>query len=168
MADSLDPTLPMEFFVHNELSNYYGKHQRNLRYEARQVREAKEKVEFIETAVQAHFEREKRVRRGEEPRIGRVMTLKEVKLTAERRYAEMWVDKQHEYEERKAREFREKWGPSKWELKNKKRQKKKARLADQLRKIVLVPARNQVIPEGLRSKREGHGGRKAGGEGRYL
>lgn len=167
MAPSLDPTLPMEFFVSNELSNYYGSNKMALRHEERKRREALEKVEFVNTAVDNHFEREKRVRKGEEPRIGRVMSLAEVTLTAERRYAEMWVDRQHDYEERKKREKREKWGPSKSELKAKKKAWKKSVLADRLRGVLLVPAKNQVIPEGLESSVDREG-KRPGGEGRHL
>lgn len=168
MEDSLDPTLPMEFFVGRELSNYFGPAKMKLRYEARNRREAAEKVAFVADAVEAHQARERRIRRGEEPRVGRVMGRDEVVLTAERRYAEMWVDRQHAHDERKAFELREKWGPSKFEVKKLKKEDKKRGLASRLRQILLVPAKNQVIPEGLLDPDGKHPGGRPGGEGRKM
>ena len=148
-ADSLDPTLPMEYYAHRELANYYSTPAQDKRYAARRAFEKLEKEAFIDEAVKEHRHREDRVHRGLEPRVGRKMSLGEVKLTAERRYAEFWVDRKHDRQLAKAAKLREKHGPSKSELKSEKRAVKKAGLADRLRAVTLSPKKNQVIPLGL-------------------
>lgn len=136
--------MPMEIYVSKELANPYARLKLEKAKKARIAARAIELEGLIEEAVLAWRLREDRVRLGLEPRVGRRMKEEEVALTAKRRFAELQVEniriEQVKFEQR----MREKHGPSKTELKIERRAKAKAQVADALRKITLLPGRNQV------------------------
>lgn len=141
---STDAQLPIEFFVGKELANPYGSDRREKARRQRSIEHADRLAEFVSDLVGAHLVREQRVREGVEPRVGRKMTVDEVILTARRRWAEKMTEERQAAKVEYAERMRAKWGPTKTEIKSLKKQKKKERLLQELRRTTLVPGRNQV------------------------
>lgn len=160
-SSSVDPlALPMELFASKELANPFSKPKLRLQAIARQQERDAEEAALIEETVANWRERERRVRKGLEPRVGRRMTYDEVVLTTRRRFAEMvaerWRENKRLFEERdRTKQLAEHaaWGaPFRGKIKTEMKQKRKAEMKKRAeasyKTITLVPAKNQVIPEG--------------------
>jgi hypothetical protein len=137
---------PYELLARDELRNPFSKHGRKARVYHREQQVAARRQQWVVDAIAAHREREKRIRAGEEPRVGRKLKREDVILTAQRRFAEMIVEERGMLREERAAKLRERHGPSKAEKKREKRAIKKEKLTNKLRELKLPEGKNQYLP----------------------
>lgn len=138
--------VPIELALSRELANPYGWDRLLKARVERKRRDADALAAFVSDTVGAHLVRESRVQAGLEPRVGRKMAVDEVILTARRRWAEFVVDRRAADKAAFEARHRERWGPSKSELKSARKQRQKTLLIGKLRQTTLIPGKNQVRP----------------------